>query len=144
MAQLSRAQTKAYDTPEGPWWEGRYAGAPLSSGSLITVVNYNIDHGREVTKAIEAFETHEPLPGADIILLQEMDEVGTERMARALGYDFVYYPATVARHGRNFGNAILARWPLSRARKLILPELHPVNGVMRIAVGATVQSPIWM
>jgi endonuclease/exonuclease/phosphatase (EEP) superfamily protein YafD len=103
------------------------------------VVNYNIDHGREVSKAIEAFETHEPLPHADIILLQEMDEVGTEEMAKALGCDFVYYPATVARHGRNFGNAILARWPLSGARKIILPELHPVNGVMRIAVGATVR-----
>jgi endonuclease/exonuclease/phosphatase family metal-dependent hydrolase len=103
------------------------------------VVNYNIDHGREVAKAIEAFETLEPLPGADIILLQEMDEIGAERIAKALRCDFVYYPATVSRHGRNFGNAILARWPLRGARKLILPERHPFNQVMRIAVGATVQ-----
>ena len=139
MPQFSRAQTKAYDTPEGPWWEGQYSGEPPTSGNLVTVVNYNIDHGREVAKAIDAFQTHEPLPRADIILLQEMDESGAEEMAKALGCDFVYYPATVARHGRNFGNAILARWPLSGARKLILPELHPVNGVMRIAVGATVQ-----
>jgi endonuclease/exonuclease/phosphatase family metal-dependent hydrolase len=139
MPQLRRAQTTTFDDPQGPRFEGQNAGGPPTSGNLLTVVNYNIDHGREVTKAIEAFATHEPLPHADIVLLQEMDEVGTERMAKALACNFVYYPATVGRHGRKFGNAILARWPLSGARKLILPELHPVNGVMRIAVGAMVQ-----
>jgi endonuclease/exonuclease/phosphatase family metal-dependent hydrolase len=139
MTQLAAAQTIAFNDPQGPRFEGQYAGPPPGFGSLVTVVNYNINHGREVRKAIEAFETHEPLPAADIILLQEMDEGGTEAMAKALGCNFVYYPATVSRYGRNFGNAILARWPLAKTRKLILPELHPLNGVMRIAVGATVQ-----
>lgn len=139
MAQRPRAQTTTFDDPQGPRFEGQYAGGPPTSGSLVTVVNYNINHGREVAEAIEALETLEPLPGADIILLQEMDESGTEDIARALRCNFVYYPATVSRHGRNFGNAILARWPLSDARKLILPELHPFNQVMRIAAGATVR-----
>jgi endonuclease/exonuclease/phosphatase family metal-dependent hydrolase len=102
------------------------------------VVNYNVNHGREVQQAIEALGTHKPLPSADIIMLQEMDEAGTEQMAEALRYNFVYYPATVSRHERNFGNAVLTRWPLTEAQKLILPQRHPINQVMRIAVRAMV------
>jgi endonuclease/exonuclease/phosphatase family metal-dependent hydrolase len=79
------------------------------------------------------------LQGADIILLQEMDEAGTEHVARELAHNYVYYPASVPfLQGRNLGNAILARWPLTQAHKLILPYRHPAVRQTRIAVRATV------
>ena len=58
-------------------------------------------------------------------------------MAKALRYNYVYYPAS-SRRGRNMGNAIMARWPLTDTRKVILPYPNPVSGQMRIAVRATV------
>jgi endonuclease/exonuclease/phosphatase family metal-dependent hydrolase len=58
-------------------------------------------------------------------------------LARALGYDYVYAPASVAEDGDDFGNAILSRWPLSEPRKLILPGLHPLTGQQRTATRAT-------
>jgi endonuclease/exonuclease/phosphatase family metal-dependent hydrolase len=75
--------------------------------------------------------------------LQEMDAEGTERIARALAMDFVYYPAV--RHpaeDRDFGNAILSRWPLSDDRKLVLPYHSRFRGMQRIAVSATVATPL--
>ena len=33
------------------------------------------------------------------------------------GFNYVYYPASVAEDGDNFGNAILARWPISEPAK---------------------------
>jgi endonuclease/exonuclease/phosphatase family metal-dependent hydrolase len=58
-------------------------------------------------------------------------------LARALGYDYVYAPASVAEDGDDFGNAILSPWPLSDARKIILPGLHPLTGQQRTATRAT-------
>jgi endonuclease/exonuclease/phosphatase (EEP) superfamily protein YafD len=101
------------------------------------VVTYNINHGLEVAGAIEAFKSSRRLRRADLVLLQEMDEVGTGAIAEALRHNYVYFPASVARYGRNFGNAILSRWPLKDARKLVLPHRHPVNQVLRIAARAT-------
>ena len=138
MTQFPRPQTKIYDDPEGPRFEGRFAGDPPCSPSPLTVVTYNINHGLKVSKAIEAFEASRRLRRADVIFLQEMDEEGTEKMAGALQHDFVYFPASVSRYGRNFGNAILSRWPLENARKLVLPHRHPVNQVLRIASRATI------
>lgn len=134
-----RLKDVTYDHPEGPTFAGQYGHTAPLPGDALTIVTYNINFGLAVGRAIEAFETFEPLQRAGIILLQEMDEHGTERMARALNCNFVYYPASISRlHGRNFGNAILARWPLVDARKLILPHRHPVRDQIRIAVRATV------
>jgi endonuclease/exonuclease/phosphatase (EEP) superfamily protein YafD len=138
MTQFPRPQTKVYDDLEGPKFEGQFAGDPPCSHTPLTVVTFNINHGLEVAEAIEAFESSRRLRQAGIVLLQEMDEVGTEDMAKALRYNYVYFPASVSRYDRNFGNAILSRWPLNDARKLLLPHQHPVNQVLRIAVRATV------
>ncbi len=89
--------------------------------------------------AVEEFRTSEALQAADIILLQEMDEAGTEFIARELGHNYVYYPASVPfMHGRNLGNAILSRWPMTQSHKLILPYRHPAIRQTRIAVRARV------
>lgn len=133
-----RLKDETYDHPKGPGFAGHYALEAPWPGNVLTVVTYNINFGLAVPQAIAAFQTFEPLQRAGIVLLQEMDEHGVEHMARALHYDFVYYPASVSHvHGRNFGNAILARWPLAGAAKLILPHRHPVRDQIRIAVQAT-------
>jgi endonuclease/exonuclease/phosphatase family metal-dependent hydrolase len=148
MADLGRSLTSqlrtlllttVYEASDGPKFEGHFAGDPLPSPEHIKVVSYNINLGLAIPQAIDAFQCHAPLQDADVILLQEMDEAGSEQMARALGCNFVYFPGSVARHGRNFGNAILTRWRLSAPHKLILPYRHPINGVLRLAVRANVR-----
>ncbi len=137
---LPLVQTKNYEEPDSPKFEGRYAPELPTDPDSLTVVTYNIKGGEEVAKAVENFQTLEQLQSADIIMLQEMDETGVEQLAKELGYNYVYYPASVSREGRNTGNAILSRWPMSDTRKVILPNRHPANGQMRIAVRATIHA----
>jgi endonuclease/exonuclease/phosphatase family metal-dependent hydrolase len=110
---------------------------PPFDGELL-VVTYNIKEGQEVEAAGDALQTVAPLYEADVILLQEMDEAGVERLAQRLAMNYVYYPAFVSRDGRNVGNAILARWPLTDPQKILLPGASPLTGQKRIAVKANV------
>ncbi len=126
-----------YTDPAGPLVTGRFAPAPSSTADDLVVVTYNLRYGEGISEMIAAFQTIEPLPAADFVLLQEMDEAGVVALARALGYDYVYAPASVAEDGDDFGNAILSRWPLSDARKIILPGLHPLSGQQRTAIRTT-------
>lgn len=138
MPNLQRVQFKNYDDPLGPRFEGHFAGKQPAGGGTLKVVTYNICQGRNVSQAIEEFRASEALQEADIILLQEMDEAGTEQVARELGHNYVYYPASVPfLQGRNLGNAILTRWPLTQPYKLILPYRHPAIRQLRIAARAT-------
>lgn len=139
MPKLLPLRDPTYEDSDGPVFSGQFAGPAAHPPVTLTVVTYNIDFGLQVDEAIKGFEAVEPLQSADIVLLQEMDEEGTERMARALQANFVYYPATFGRHGRNFGNAVLARWPLTGERKVLLPHRHPVRKQLRIAARATVR-----
>ncbi len=130
-------QTENYTDPAGPLLSGRYAPPTPTPPDELIVVTYNLRYGEAISQTVAAFQTIEPLPAADFILLQEMDEAGVVALARALGYDYVYAPASVAEDGDDFGNAILSRWPLSDARKIILPGLHPLTGQQRTAMRAT-------
>jgi endonuclease/exonuclease/phosphatase family metal-dependent hydrolase len=139
MPKLRRAQFKNYDDPLGPRFEGHFVRDQPAGGDTLKVVTYNICQGRNVEGAVEEFRASEPLQAADIILLQEMDETGAERMARELGHNYVYYPASLPlMHGRNLGNAVLSRWPLTQSYKLILPYRHLAVRQTRIAVHARV------
>jgi endonuclease/exonuclease/phosphatase family metal-dependent hydrolase len=52
---------------------------------------------------------------------------------------YVYYPATLrSATGRDFGNAILSRWPISDDRKIILPHLGRLAKSLRTATAATI------
>jgi len=129
-----------YPDPSGPRYTGRYAGLTQPDG--LRVVTFNVKYGRQAAAAAELLRTDPRLAGADLITLQEMDEVGTEQIARTLSLNYVYYPATlhpVAR--RNFGNAILSRWPLEDDVKIILPHRGRMRKSERIAVGATMRIP---
>ena len=131
-------QTENYDDPEGPLFMEQLATPPAETPAELVVVTYNLRYGEEVASAISAYRQEPPLPVADIVLLQEMDEHSVDTIARALGMNYVYYPASVAEDGDNFGNAILSRWPISDPAKLILPGLHPLTGQQRIATRAVV------
>lgn len=127
-----------YDDPEGPRFAGQFVQeSPVYSGS-IKVVTYNIDFGINIDNALAELAGYEELHRPDIVLLQEMDEAGVARMAEILRYDFVYYPASVHKHGRNFGNAILTPWPMRDDKKVILPHRSPLNRQMRISLAATI------
>jgi endonuclease/exonuclease/phosphatase family metal-dependent hydrolase len=68
-----------------------------------------------------------------------MDERGVEKIAGALHYNYIYYPAVKhPLYNRNFGNAILSKWPIVFDQKVILPHLDP-DKLQRIAVGAVIK-----
>jgi endonuclease/exonuclease/phosphatase family metal-dependent hydrolase len=107
--------------------------------ATIRVVTFNIQYARQIDSALALLESAEQLAGADIITLQEMDAPGTSRIAAALGMSYVYYPATLrSATGRDFGNAILSRWPISDDRKIILPHLGRLAKSLRTATAATI------
>jgi endonuclease/exonuclease/phosphatase family metal-dependent hydrolase len=104
------------------------------------VVSFNIEFGRHMDSALVVLTAERDLAGADVILLQEVDEAGTRRLADALGMAFVYYPATLReRTDRNFGNAVLSRWPIVDDAKLLLPHIGAVGRSLRTATAATIQ-----
>ena len=134
-----------YQSPVAP----RYSAAlPVQSVAFDThaslpplrVVTLNLKYARQVERAIYAFQSYVPLRGADVIMLQEMDAPATQRIAAAMGMAYVYYPAGVhPRTHRDFGNAILSRWPIIADQKLILPHLGRLRHGQRIATVANIQ-----
>ena len=142
MTKINRPQLAIYDSPTGPKYEGSFATETPQNPQTVKVVSYNINDGIGVEQATRELGMYNPLRGSDFFLLQEMDELGTERIARELQCNFVYYPASMPkRTARNFGSAILSRWPLTNAEKIILPHKHPTNKQLRIAVKATAVLP---
>ncbi|HET8644181.1 MAG TPA: endonuclease/exonuclease/phosphatase family protein, partial [Vicinamibacteria bacterium] len=121
----------------GPRYEGRHARP--DPDPVLRVVTFNVKWGRAVDRLVELLAETPSLRDADLVFLQEMSAPGVEQVARALGYDYVYYPAVhhpVA--GQDFGNAILTRWTIVEDRKIVLPERHRFRDMQRIAVAATV------
>lgn len=128
----------------GRRFAGEHAGAgpgPARGGEL-DVVTLNIQFARRVDRAIELFARHAEMARAALVLLQEMDAEGTDRLAAALAMNYVYYPATVhVRTGRDFGNAVLARWPIVADHMVGLPHRSVHDGSPRAATVATVATP---
>lgn len=135
---LSCAGPHNYVAPTEPRYSGCYTASPDSTE--IRAVTFNIKFSEKVEKAIDLLKSSPDLRGADIVLLQEMDASGVHRIAFALGLCYVYYPATVhPSSGRDFGNAILSRWPIENDRKIILPHKGRFGKTQRIAVTGTIQ-----
>jgi len=124
---LACATTHNYLDPTGPKYEGSHVdpAAPTAGRSAdgpIRVVTLNIEFAREIDKAIALLRDSGPLKDFDILLLQEMDAPGVERIARALNLNYLYFPSTIhpmAKH--DYGAAVLSPWPLDEAHKLVLP-----------------------
>jgi endonuclease/exonuclease/phosphatase family metal-dependent hydrolase len=104
----------------------------------LRVASYNIELARRLDGVLRVLEAEPRLGGADVLALQEADEAAVERIAEALRFGVAYYPsATHPTTGRNFGPAILSRWPLVAHGKLPLPGLGRTRGLLRVAVRAT-------
>lgn len=136
----SACQSMANYPPESaPLFTANFAPPPPAATNQIKLVTWNIKFAEQIDTAIAELRSTPELQNADILLLQEMDETGAETIARQLGYNYVYYPASIhSYHGRNFGNAILSRWPITQPAIVGLPFENPKNRQRRAASQATV------
>ena len=136
---FSCSSVKNYMDSEGPSLCGSYSEQCPDSCNTIKVVSYNIKYGEKMEEAREEIRRQEVLRNPDIVLIQEVDGEGVEWIAREGKFNFVYFPASVhGKHNKDFGNAILSRWPILNERKIILPHEKPISKQLRIAAAATV------
>jgi endonuclease/exonuclease/phosphatase family metal-dependent hydrolase len=150
-ALASCAPTINLLNPVSPRFDGAFAPVPAeqphSIPTSIRVVSFNIKLADHIDSAIAVLGSG-PLSAADIISLQEMDESGTERIARALKLNYIYYPGSIhPTRQRYFGPAILSRWPIERTWKLTLPYEAPIRRQRRNATAAVVNvagTRIWV
>ena len=83
---LACATAHNYLDPDSP----RYVGGPgdvhrePSPDGSVRIVTFNVEYARRITEAVAALRA-EPLAGADVIALQEMDAPATASIAEALG-----------------------------------------------------------
>ena len=94
---VSCAKAVNYLDPSGPLYStprAETAAAP-TEGRPLRVVSFNIAYAIEIDRAIEVLRETEALRDPDVLALQEMDAPGTERIARALGMNAVYFPSGV-------------------------------------------------
>jgi endonuclease/exonuclease/phosphatase family metal-dependent hydrolase len=124
----------------------RYAGGPVRLAAdraevdTLHIVTYNIEFALRVDSAIALLASDSALRGADVVLLQEMDDAGTRRIAETLGMSYRYYPATFnLKYRRDVGNAVLSRWPIVEDSKIVLPHRSRFVGTHRTATAATVR-----
>lgn len=121
------------------WMASDIATSTQAVDSTLTVVSFNIQFGLNLDQAFAEL-TDGPYHGADIILLQEMDERGTIYLSEKLCYNYIYYPISVHNKNRkNFGNAILSRWPILQPEKLLLPHEQPLSKIRRGVTSAVIQ-----
>jgi len=143
-ALAASCATRNFKDPAGPRYDGHYAAAapePVSpAASSWRVVTFNIAFAREIDRALALIRTSEAFHAFDILMLQEMDSAGVERIARELQLNYVYFPSAVhPKHDREFGSAILSPWPLGEYRKLPLPHAAFITNASRAATSAVVQ-----
>ena len=132
-----------YTSPLGPRYASSVAPAPTAAArgadEVVRIVTFNVQYARQADRAIALIESTPELHDADVITLQEMDAAATRHIADALHMGYVYYPASIARKTRrDFGNAILSRWPMMADRKIVLPHHARLEGTQRIATAATI------
>jgi endonuclease/exonuclease/phosphatase family metal-dependent hydrolase len=131
---------KNYSYQNYPYYSGNYAIEDPNLVETLTVVSYNIWFAENIDQAVSEIREIASQKGLDILLLQEMDEVGTEKIARELQLNYVYFPAAIEpTYDKNFGNAVLSRWPIIDSQKLILPHKSLSNRMNRIATKAKVR-----
>ena len=131
---------KNYLDPNVPFYSGNYAVREPDRFEALTVVAYNIGYALKIDQAISDIEQIRSQRELDIILLQEMDEIGVEQIAKDLQLNYIYYPAAIeSTYRKNFGNAVLSCWPIIHSRKIILPHISFSNRMKRVATRATVR-----
>ncbi len=105
----------------------------------LRIVTFNIKFAQQIDRAIDVLQS-DSLRNADIVTLQEMDEKGVERIAHALGLNYVYYPGSIHPVGNKYyGPAVLSRWPIEESSKLVLPHIGRFRRQQRTATVAVVR-----
>jgi len=105
----------------------------------LRVATYNVELVKRPDAVLALLERDSQLGGADLLALQEADEEIVARAANTLGGHYVYYPSMLhPLTARNFGPAILSRWPIVDDGKVPLPGRGWTRGSRRIAVRATI------
>lgn len=128
-----------YRSEEGPRFANLNGISQKTPSKRLKIVTYNIHHARKIDKAIQIFKNNKHVNNTDILCLQEMDESSIERMANELKFNYIYYPAIKhPRYGKNFGNAILSKYPMIEDKKIILPHVRELN-MQRIAISAKIK-----
>jgi len=140
LSAIQAYAAKNYTDHNYPYYSDNYAVEGPKPVEALTVVSYNIWFAENIDQALSEIKQIKSQKELDIVLLQEMDEVGTEQIARELQLNYVYFPAAIEpTYGKNFGNAILSRWPIVDSQKLILPHKSLSNRMNRIATRATIR-----
>src|SRR5687768_17604285 len=120
LSAMQAYAAKNYLAEDYPYYSGNYAVASPKPVGALTVVSYNIWFAENIDHALSEINEIKSQREVDIVLLQEMDEVSTEQIARELQLNYVYFPAAIEpTYHKNFGNAILSRWPIVDSQKLI-------------------------
>lgn len=142
FAVAACATGRNYAVPDAPGWGApapRPPAAPTGPDTLL-VVSFNIEYGLRVDSALAMLEREPAVRGADVVLLQEMDAPGVRRIAMALGMGYAYFPATHHRFThRDFGEAVLSRWPMEEQHKIVLPHHGLLSRTQRVAAAATIR-----
>ncbi|HMB23940.1 MAG TPA: endonuclease/exonuclease/phosphatase family protein [Anaerolineales bacterium] len=140
LSVLQGYTAKNYPDPNYPYYSNNYAVESSKMPETLTVLSYNIWFGENIDQALSELKEIESQKELDILLLQEMDEVGVEQIARELQLNYIYFPAAIEpTYDKNFGNAILSRWEIVDSQKLILPHKSLSNRMNRTATRATIQ-----
>ena len=127
-----------YRDPAGPAYQGSFPTRPDPEPAL-RIITFNIAYAVHIDRAIALLREDPHLRDADLLFLQEMDDPGARRIAEALGMNYVYFPAAVhPKTDRDFGNAILSRWPIRDPRKILLPRSARLVRSQRVATAGTV------
>jgi endonuclease/exonuclease/phosphatase family metal-dependent hydrolase len=136
------AAARNYDNPTGPIFTAVQT-APPRTASTLRIVTFNLRFGRQIERAAALLRRPGPLHDADVLVLQEVDNEGSARLAQALAMNYLYVPAAVhpVSH-RDMGVALLTPWPLEDQHKLLLPREHRLRRMRRSAAVATIRSPI--
>ena len=109
------------------WKSNQFEVSEPKSDSSLTIVNFNIEYGDQMERALFEFKNYDELRKADIIFLQEMDESGVQYLSDSLEYNYIYFPISKNKDSQNFGNAILSKSPIRSEQKLILPHAKSGN-----------------
>jgi len=126
-----------YTHPTDPSVVACCVARPPAAPDSLSIVSYNIRFADDVPGALRVLASRPELATPDVLLLQEMDEPGVARVARAMNLNVVYYPAVLhPKHDKDFGNAVLSRWPIVRHKKVILPHQGRFGRTQRIGVFA--------
>jgi endonuclease/exonuclease/phosphatase family metal-dependent hydrolase len=104
------------------------------TGSILRVVTWNIELGKNVDSAAELLTTQPDLRDADLILVQEMSPASIDRLSQLLELPALYSsPANHPKTKEPIGNAVLSPWPMREPEQLLLPYTAVWAGLARSA-----------